>query len=226
MSERILIVDDDPVQRRLLDNMVRKSGYEPLLAETGEQAVAMLSGPGAQRVDCVVLDLVMPDLDGLGVLARLRENGINLPVIVQTAHGGIDNVISAMRAGAMDFVVKPVGAERLQVSIRNALDKGALEGELARVKRSRDGTLTFKDIVTRSPVMQSVLHNAEKAAASHIPVLIEGESGVGKELIARAIHGSSERRAKPFVAVNCGATPENLVESILFGHEKIGRAHV
>jgi DNA-binding NtrC family response regulator len=220
MSERILIVDDDPVQRRLLDNMVRKSGYEPLLAETGEQAVAMLSGPGAQRVDCVVLDLVMPDLDGLGVLARLRENGINLPVIVQTAHGGIDNVISAMRAGAMDFVVKPVGAERLQVSIRNALDKGALEGELARVKRSRDGTLTFKDIVTRSPVMQSVLHNAEKAAASHIPVLIEGESGVGKELIARAIHGSSERRAKPFVAVNCGAIPENLVESILFDHEK------
>jgi DNA-binding NtrC family response regulator len=162
----------------------------------------------------------MPDLDGLGVLARLRDNAINVPVIVQTAHGGIDNVVSAMRAGAVDFVVKPVGAERLQVSLRNAIEKSALEGELARIKRSHAGTLTFKDIITRSPAMQAVLRTAEKAAASIIPVLIEGESGVGKELIARAIHGQSERRAKPFVAVNCGAIPDNLVESILFGHEK------
>jgi DNA-binding NtrC family response regulator len=220
MSERILIVDDDPVQRRLLDNMVRKFGYEPALAETGDQAIAMLTAPNAPRVDCIVLDLVMPDLDGLGVLARLRESAIHIPVIVQTAHGGIDNVISAMRAGAMDFVVKPVGAERLQVSLRNAIEKRALEGELARVKRSREGTLTFSDIITRSPVMQTVLRNAEKAASSHIPVLIEGESGVGKELIARAIHGSGERRTRPFVAVNCGAIPDNLVESLLFGHEK------
>ena len=162
----------------------------------------------------------MPDLDGLGVLARMREAGINIPVIVQTAHGGIDNVVSAMRAGAVDFVVKPVGAERLQVSLRNALAKGALEDELGRIKRSQAGTLTFKDIITRSRKMLGVLRSAEKAAASHIPVLIEGESGVGKELIARAIHGSGERRAKPFVAVNCGAIPDNLVESILFGHEK------
>jgi DNA-binding NtrC family response regulator len=125
-----------------------------------------------------------------------------------------------MRAGAVDFVVKPVGAERLQVSIKNAVDKSALEDELARIKRGKTGTLTFKDIITRSGAMQSVLRTAEKAAASSIPVLIEGESGVGKELIARAIHGSGERRARPFIAVNCGAIPENLVESILFGHEK------
>jgi DNA-binding NtrC family response regulator len=125
-----------------------------------------------------------------------------------------------MRAGAIDFVVKPVGPERLQVSLRNALATSALAGELQRLKRSRSGTLTFKDIVTRSPGMRAVLATAEKAAASHIPVLIEGESGVGKELIARAIHGSGERRAKPFVAVNCGAIPDNLVESLLFGHEK------
>jgi DNA-binding NtrC family response regulator len=218
MAERVLIVDDDPVQRRLLENMVRKFGFEPALAETGEAAAAMLTG--SERVDCVVLDLVMPDLDGLGVLARLRQAGSNVPVIVQTAHGGIDNVISAMRAGAVDFVVKPVGAERLQVSLRNALATRALEGEITRIKRSQNGTLTFKDIVTRSAAMEGVLRAAEKAAASTIPVLIEGESGVGKELIARAIHGSGERRAKPFVAVNCGAIPENLVESILFGHEK------
>ncbi len=143
-----------------------------------------------------------------------------MPVIVQTAHGGIDNVVSAMRAGAVDFVVKPAGAERMQVSLRNALNLSALEGELNRIKHSRSGTLGFKDIITRSPAMHAVLRMAEKAAASNIPVLVAGESGVGKELIARAIHGSGERRTKPFVAVNCGAMPENLIESILFGHEK------
>ena len=141
-------------------------------------------------------------------------------MIVQTAHGGIDNVVSAMRAGATDFVVKPAGAERIQVSLRNALNASALEGELARMKKSQSGTLGFTDLITKSAIMHAVIRVAEKAAASTIPVLISGESGVGKELIARAIHGSGERRAKPFVAVNCGAMPENLVESILFGHEK------
>jgi DNA-binding NtrC family response regulator len=198
--------------------MVRKFGHEPIAAATGDEAARLLNG--GERFDCVVLDLVMPDLDGLGVLARLREQGNAVPVIVQTAHGGIDNVVTAMRAGAVDFVVKPVGAERLQVSLRNAIERGALEDELSRIKRSQAGTLSFKDIVTRSEAMHAVLRTAEKAATSVIPVSIEGESGVGKELIARAIHGQSERRARPFVAVNCGAIPDNLVESILFGHEK------
>jgi DNA-binding NtrC family response regulator len=220
VSERILIVDDDPVQRRLLDNMVRKFGYEPLVAEGGDGAVAMLCAPNSAQVDAVVLDLVMPDLDGLGVLAKMREAGLNIPVIVQTAHGGIDNVVTAMRAGAADFVVKPASPERLQVSLRNALATSALQGEVARMKRSRAGTLGLRDIISKSPRMQPVLRLAQKAATSTIPVLIEGQSGVGKELIARAIHGSSERRTKPFVAVNCGAIPDNLVESLLFGHEK------
>src|SRR3954451_25158491 len=194
MSERILIVDDDPVQRRLLDNMVRKFGYEPLVAEGGDAAVALLTGEDGGRIHAVVLDLVMPDLDGLGVLAKMRETGLTAPVIVQTAHGGIDNVVNAMRAGAIDFVVKPVGAERLAVSLRNALANSALQGELNRIKRSRAGTLTFRDIITRSPRMHAVIRSAEKAAASAIPVLIEGQSGVGKELFASAIHGSGERR--------------------------------
>jgi DNA-binding NtrC family response regulator len=129
-------------------------------------------------------------------------------------------VISAMRAGAADFVVKPVGVERLQVSLRNALNASALKGELQRIRHSREGRLSFADIITRSEAMAHVMRAAQKAANSSIPVLIEGESGVGKEMFARAIHGSGERKAKPFVAVNCGAIPDNLVESILFGHEK------
>jgi DNA-binding NtrC family response regulator len=220
MAERVLIVDDDPVQRRLLQNVVEKAGYQVATAESGEAAIGLITAPDGPAFECVVLDLVMPDLDGLGVLGRMREASIAVPVIVQTAYGGIDVVVSAMRAGAIDFVVKPVGAERLLVSLRNAMATRALEGELARMKRSRGGTLSFKDIVTRSIKMRTVLQAAQKSAGSTIPVLIEGESGVGKELIARAIHGSGARKGKPFVAVNCGALPENLVESILFGHEK------
>jgi DNA-binding NtrC family response regulator len=220
MAASILIVDDDAVARRLLENMVQKCGYETVVVDSGDAALAMLTAPDAPLFDAMVLDLVMPGLDGMGVLAKLREAGLNLPVIVQTAHGGIDNVVSAMRAGAQDFVVKPVGVERLQVSLHNALNTSALKGELQRIKHSREGRLTFADIITRSETMAGVLRTAQKAASSTIPVLIEGESGVGKELFARAIHGSSERRSKPFVAVNCGAIPDNLVESILFGHEK------
>ena len=160
MGERVLIVDDDPVQRRLLDNMVGRFGYSTLVAEGGDAAVALLTGPEGGQIDVMVLDLVMPDLDGLAVLGRLREAGLALPVVVLTAHGGIDNVVSAMRAGAADFVVKPVSPERLQVCLRNALAASALQGELARIKRSRTGTLTFRDIVTKSPLMHAVLHTA------------------------------------------------------------------
>src|SRR3984893_10213103 len=220
MAASILIVDDDAVARRLVENMVQKCGYETVVVESGDAAIAALTAPDAQPIDAVVLDLVMPGLDGMGVLAKIRDASLSVPVIVQTAHGGIDNVVSAMRAGAQDFVVKPVGIERLQVSLRNALNAFALKGELQRIRHSREGRLTFADIITRSETMAGVLRTAQKAASSTIPVLIEGESGVGKELFARAIHGSGERKAKPFVAVNCGAIPDNLVESILFGHEK------
>jgi DNA-binding NtrC family response regulator len=220
MAASILIADDDAVARRLVENMVQKCGYETIVVDSGDAAIATLTAADAPVIDAVVLDLVMPGLDGMGVLAKIREAGLNIPVIVQTAHGGIDNVVSAMRAGAQDFVVKPVGIERLQVSLRNALNASALKGELQRIRHSREGRLTFADVITRSETMAAVLRTAQKAAGSTIPVLVEGESGVGKELFARAIHGSGERKAKPFVAVNCGAIPDNLVESILFGHEK------
>ncbi|RZK90914.1 MAG: sigma-54-dependent Fis family transcriptional regulator, partial [Methylobacterium sp.] len=219
MATTVLIVDDDPVQRRLAEATVRRFGFEAKLAENGADALALLRTQ--PEIDVVLLDLVMPGgLDGLGVLAEMRKSGLDTPVIVQTANGSIDAVVTAMRAGAVDFVVKPAGAERLQVSIKNALRVDHLEEEVRRMRRRASGSLSFKDLTSKSPDMERVIRLAERAAKSNIPVLIEGESGVGKEVLARAIQGSGERRGKPFVTVNCGAIPDNLVESTLFGHEK------
>jgi DNA-binding NtrC family response regulator len=219
MAGSILIVDDDPVQRRLLQAALQKFGYEAVLADGGEAALAALETTTGGDIAAIVLDLAMPGLDGIGVLKAMRERGIDIPVIVQTAQGGIDTVVSAMRNGAFDFVVKPASPERLRTAVANALKVEALEADAKRAQK-KGGVITFKDIVTKSPAMDKVIRLAQKAAASNIPILIEGESGVGKELVARAIQGSGERRSKPFVTVNCGAIPDNLVESILFGHEK------
>lgn len=220
MKNSILIVDDDPIQRRLLETAVKRLGHSVHSVENGAQALEILLGSNGAGITLVILDLVMPDVDGMMVLSEMRRAGCVHPVIVQTAHGGIDTVVNAMRAGACDFVVKPVSPERIEVSINNALKVNALEGEIQRIKKSHKGILTFKDLVTRSPLMDKVIRLGERAAKSNIPILIEGESGVGKELVARAIQGTSTRKSKTFVTVNCGAIPDNLVESILFGHEK------
>ncbi|MBO6508608.1 MAG: sigma 54-interacting transcriptional regulator [Roseibium sp.] len=220
ISGKILIVDDDPIQRRLLQEAVKKFGYRSKTAENGAEAVRIMTGPEAGEIDLIILDMVMPELDGLGVLERLRADKNATPVIVQTAHGGIDTVVNVMNAGAQDFAVKPVAPERLNVSIRNLLKTSALEDEITRFRKQASGTLTFADIITHSAAMERVINLGKRAAASNIPILIEGESGVGKEMIASAIQGSSDRKSKPLVTVNCGAIPENLVESILFGHEK------
>ncbi|MCA0032308.1 sigma-54-dependent transcriptional regulator [Mesorhizobium sp. B263B2A] len=220
MTGSILIVDDDPVQRRLLEAAVTRFGHTAIVADGGAAGLEVLDGPGTRDVSVVILDLVMPGLDGIGVLKAMRERDISVPVIVQTAQGGIETVVSAMRHGAFDFVVKPASPDRLQAAIANALKVEAVEGEVKRTSRKRGGLLTFKDMITHSPAMDRVIRLGQKAAASNIPILIEGESGVGKELVARAIQGSGDRRSKPFVTVNCGAIPDNLVESILFGHEK------
>lgn len=220
MSATILVVDDDPVQRRLLTEMVRRFGYEPEAVESGAEALDRIADRQKPAVDVIVLDLVMPDLDGMAVLERLGAMAEHPPVIVQTAHGSIETVISAMRAGAVDFVVKPVGAERLSISIKNAMRVDALEGEVRRLAKRGSGSLAFSDLASSSPEMSRAVRLGERAAKSGIPVLLEGESGVGKEVFARALQGASDRRGKPFVTVNCGAIPANLVESILFGHEK------
>ena len=220
MAQTILIVDDDPVQRRLLEAAITRSGMSAVTAPGGGPALDLIRGPKGDQIALMLLDLVMPDMDGLEVLAKLRASHPELPVIVLTAKGGIDSAVEAMRAGANDFLVKPASPERIAVSIRNQLKIGALSGEVVRLKKKSDNRLTFEDLVAKSGAMRQVFRLGQRAAQSTIPILIEGESGVGKELIARAIQGSSDRSGRPFVTVNCGAIPENLIESILFGHEK------
>ena len=220
MTQLVLIAEDDPVQSRLLDAAVRKAGYDVLTADCGNAALDAFKGSRANDIALIVLDLGLPDIDGLNVIAALRDRGIDIPVIVQTAQGSIETVISAMRAGAFDYVVKPVAPDRLNSAIADALKVDRAETETKMRKPVKGAQITFDDIVSSSPAMERVLKLGRKAAATDIPVLIEGESGVGKELVARAIQGGGKRSAKPFVTVNCGAIPSNLVESILFGHEK------
>jgi len=218
MAKTVLVVDDDPTQRRLIQAVLEREGFAVAHAESGDEAIKRLNA-GAQ-VDVVLLDLVMPGISGQDTLVEMRARGFNQPVIVVTATGGIETVVQAMQAGALDFFVKPAAPERILVSIRNALNMGALKGEVERLKKHASGRTTFDDLIGESPAMQMVKRLGQRGAKSGIPILITGESGVGKEVIARAVHGSSDRAGKPFVAVNCGAIPENLVESILFGHEK------
>jgi DNA-binding NtrC family response regulator len=218
MVKTILIVDDDPAQRRLLQAAVERNAFQTRLAENGRAAVEAVEADCA--IDLVLLDLVMPGMSGLEALKEIRQRRADLPCIVLTASGGIDTVVRAMQAGASDFFVKPASPERILVSIRNALDMTSLKTEVVRLKKKAQGALGFEDMVAAAPAMAPVVRMGKRAAASNIPVLITGESGVGKELLARAIKGASDRAAKPFIAVNCGAIPENLVESILFGHVK------
>jgi DNA-binding NtrC family response regulator len=186
----------------------------------GQRALDVLRSQSGGSIELIILDLNMPGMDGLEFLERLQTVRGDLPVIVQTAQGSIETVIKAMRAGADDFVVKPISPERLKISIQNLLKVNALTEEVKRLNKKVGGALTFRDLIASSPAMTNVLRLGKRGAQSNIPMLIEGESGVGKEMIARAIQGESERSGRPFVAVNCGALPENLVESILFGHEK------
>ncbi|PWE57237.1 sigma-54-dependent Fis family transcriptional regulator [Metarhizobium album] len=215
----ILVVDDDSVQRRLLKNAVERHGHIAHLAENGRAGLEVLKRRLGE-INVIVLDLVMPEMNGLAFLAALHDLGIEIPVIVQTGQGGIETVVQAMRAGAFDFVVKPVSPERIANSIANALKVDQREAKARAGRKSRATGIGFDDIVSASPSMLRVIELAQRAAQSHIPVVLEGESGVGKELVARAIQSAGDRANKPFITVNCGAIPHNLVESILFGHEK------
>ncbi|QQQ18314.1 sigma-54-dependent Fis family transcriptional regulator [Brevundimonas vitis] len=218
MAKTVLVVDDDPTQRRLIQAVLDREGFVVVHAESGGEAIDRLTKGGG--ADVVLLDLVMPKMSGMEALAEIRSAGVTTPVIVLTGNGGIETVVKAMQAGAQDFFVKPVAAERLLIGVRNALQLTQLTAEVGRLKKHVAGRATFDDLVGNSGPMRMVKALGARAAKSTIPVLITGESGVGKEVIARALHGASDRAGKPFVAVNCGALPVNLVESILFGHEK------
>jgi len=220
MTKTVLIVDDEATQLRLIGTVTERDGYHTRYADGGQEAIEILSGPDASDVDLVILDLSMPKVSGLDVLKRVRPDRPSLPIIVLTAHSSISNVVDSMRAGATDFLVKPASAERIRTAIKNAIDAQELTGELQPLTEKFDADLNFSELVGSSEAMADALSIARKAASSNIPVLIEGESGVGKELFAKAIQSASARSHKPFVTVNCGAIPANLVESLLFGHEK------
>ncbi len=219
MPSQILVIDDDPVQRRLLIHAVERLGHQVIAAENGRAGLELLIAR-QKHIDAVLLDLMMPEMDGHAVLAAVRERGISVPIIVQTGQGGIETVVLAMQAGAFDFVIKPVSPERLSVALDNALKQSPRGERTVSARRVRGEPVRFDDVVSASGAMIRVLDLARRAAQSTIPVVLEGESGVGKEMVARAIQGGSDRAGKPFITVNCGAIPPNLVESILFGHEK------
>ena len=220
MSRTVLIVDDDPVQLRLLEAMLAKLGFDVVAVDNGADALDRLAGANADKFGVVVLDLVMPGMGGLEVLEAMRKRSMSASVIVLTAQGSIEMAVSAMRAGAFDFVVKPVAPERLRTAIDAALKVETVESEQRRRRARAEPGITFADFVFQSAAMDRVLRLSRKASETDIPVLVEGESGVGKELVARAIGAASARQGQPFVTVNCGAIPDTLVESILFGHEK------
>lgn len=220
MSASLMIVEDDRQQRRYLAAVLSSSGYRVEAVSSAEAALDRLVGPKARQPDLCLLDLNMPGMDGFTLLRRLREEGSSVPVIVLTADGTVQRAVEAMRAGATDFLIKPIGPERLETSIRNTIQLSQLSHDVRRLSRVGDDRLAFEDLVAESQTIRKTIDLARRVAPSEIPVLITGESGTGKEVFARAIHGAGPRAGRPFVAVNCGALPPHLVESILFGHEK------
>jgi len=217
----ILIADDDKMQRLISSRaLAQKSDYIIEEVEDGRACVDRLMDTGKPLIDLVLLDLTMPHMGGKEALGRIRESYPTLPVIIVTANNELEDAIEIMRLGASDFITKPFPPERLRVSVEQHLTIRVLSSEVARLTRKGAGREGFSDLVGAEGGLASCVTLGRKAAASDIPVLISGESGTGKELLARAIHGESHRSGRPFVAINCGAIPENLVESTLFGHEK------
>jgi DNA-binding NtrC family response regulator len=214
----LFVVDDDANQRALIAHQLSHLGYESMPFPSGE---ALLSGlASGATAEAVLLDVRMPGIGGLETLKRLKSQTPSLPVIVLTADNALDTIVQAMKLGAEDFIPKPADAQRLDVSLRNVLQATTLRAEVGRLSRTLSGRPRFSDILTRSPAMSAVLDQLKKAATSDITVLLLGESGTGKELMANAVHTASGRSSGPFVAVNCAAIPDTLVESLLFGHEK------
>lgn len=222
MTKKILIVEDDSLQRRMVGLLVQKNlGLGTVEADGGRTALSVLrDAPQRDEICLVIIDFKMPEMDGIELLEILKQQYPMLPVIMLTGSKDIKVAVEAMKMGAGDFLNKPVDPQRLQVSVLNALKMGVLEKEVTRLKHNDENTFRFENLIGHDRGLLDVVSVGRKAAAADIPVLITGETGVGKEVFARAIHGESTRAGAPFVAINCGALPANLIESILFGHEK------
>jgi two-component system nitrogen regulation response regulator NtrX len=214
MSERILIVDDEEGIRSTLSAILEDESYRVAAAGTAAEAAQRLRG---ETFDAVILDLWLPDRDGLELLSELREGGFDQPVIVISGHGNIDTAVKATRLGAYDFLEKPLSLSRVVLTVQNALERGRLEREL----RELSGRLERSEpLLGNSAAMQRLKAELRMAAAADSRILILGENGTGKELVARQVHRLSKRTHGPFVDVNCAAIPEELIESELFGHVK------
>ena len=215
----ILVVEDDAAMRDLLQDTLSDEGYRVDTAAGGHQGIARVQKGG---VDLVVTDVRMPDLDGLDMLREIRGAAVENPphVIVITAFGSIDTAIKAVRLGAHDYITKPFNLETLVLAVDKALEERGLRHEVARLQREVERPYRFDNIIGRSPQMQEVFGLIRRLSSSSVNVLITGESGTGKELVARAIHYNSPRSKRPFVAVNCAAIPDQLLESELFGYKR------
>lgn len=215
----VMLIDDEPAQRRLVAALASRAGWRTVFADDGEMAIAQLGTHDGMQLDAVILDHANPATDAGAIIAELHARRPALPVLMLTAHKSVQGAVHAMRAGATDFLVKPLAPERLVRALEAAV-ASTTAGELRPLTEKMSAPLGFDEIVGSAPQFRAALAIAAKAARSRAPVLIEGEAGTGKEVIAEAIHAASPRNRKPMIVVHCGAIPANLIESELFGHEK------
>ncbi|VVT24477.1 Transcriptional regulatory protein ZraR [Sphingomonas sp. EC-HK361] len=215
----LMLIDDEPAQRRLVAALAARAGWRSIFATDHEMAIAILGTQEGMQLDAVLLDHWAPDADPTPLITELRARRPALPLLMLTANGSVAHAVAAMRAGATDFLVKPLAPERLLAALEASV-AGTAAGELRPLTEKIPALLAFEEIVGSAPDFRAALAIAAKAARARVPVLLEGESGVGKEVVAEAIHAASPRGKREMVTVNCGAIAANLVESELFGHEK------
>jgi two-component system response regulator AtoC len=214
---RVLVVDDEENVRLVVRTFLKREGYDVEVATNGEEALGLVESFGP---DVILTDVRMPKMGGLDLLATLKAKGHEATVIVMSAYGNVDQALEAIKAGAYDYVQKPFKAEEVLLTLRKAEEREALRRENRALRQQIRKEDLFEDILAKSPPMQAIFRTITKIADYKTTVLVTGESGVGKELVAKAIHRRSARRGGPFVAVNCGAIPENLLESELFGYKR------